>query len=349
MDIRLERQLNAVAEDHVAALIAVVRPILIGILNSLKKEAVAPWGRENVPLEMLPRLHRRGDGDCGICFEYAVHDALNRGDGRVVERVADALRLCNVPGVAAPTSILFGAEKSGVLHLIDNARATLTENSRLLRGGVGQPIKIGKHLEAVAEAFRNPDARLALPASINGLWKADLIIGRPDEDRWVAATVKINAAQLEAARGIRIGIVPSSHRHGDNIRIENGLVVCPLPHDGAFMQKFYEAWRIVRAFLDADAHAPREAALPRPEEREVARVLAELRRFPVTDVVEVLRSFAQPELVIADKVRVDSVSVASPSIWDRLFFRRFNQPAAPAFEPVLTGQTVLAPMPLTLF
>jgi hypothetical protein len=208
MELRRASQLNAVAGDEVAALIAVIRPILTGILHSLKHDVVAQWGRENVPLYMLPRLYRKGDGDCGICFEYAVHDALNRGDVRVAERVAQALRLCNVRAVTSPTSILFGAEKSGTLHLIDNARAILTENSRLLKGGVGQPIKIDRYLDTIQDAFRNADARETLPATINGLWKADLIIGCTSEDRWVAATVKINAAQLEAARGIRIGIVP---------------------------------------------------------------------------------------------------------------------------------------------
>jgi hypothetical protein len=39
---------------------------------------------------MLPRLRRPGDGDIGICFEYAVHDALNQRNPMVVERVAEA-------------------------------------------------------------------------------------------------------------------------------------------------------------------------------------------------------------------------------------------------------------------
>jgi hypothetical protein len=349
MEFRRERQLNPVA-DEVAALIAVVRPILLGILNSLKKDVVAEvGGRDNVRLRMLPRLYRRGDGDCGICFEYAVHDALNRGDGRVVERVADALQLCNVPGLAAPTSILFGAEKCGVLHLIDNARATLTQNSRLLKGGAGRPINIGRYLDTLQEAFGNPDARQGLPSTINGLWKADLIIGRTDEDKWVAATVKINAAQLEAASGIRIGIVPSSRRHGDKVRMERGLVVCPLPHDGAFMQKFYEAWRIVRAFIDADAQVPKEAALPRPEEWEVARVLAERREFPVREVVEVLASFGQPDLLIPEEREVVSVCVESRSLWSRLFSRQ-REPQVPTtvLMPAMTTQAVFAPMPLSL-
>ena len=31
------------------------------------------------------------------------------------------------------------------------------------------------------------------------------------------------------------------------------LIICPLHHDADFMQVFYEGWRIVQAFLDADA------------------------------------------------------------------------------------------------
>src|SRR6266567_9273007 len=101
MEIRSERQLNGVA-DEVSAITAVVVPILIGTLYSLKGDVVAEvGGRENAKLKMLPRLRRPGDGDCGICFEYAVHDALRRGDSMVLERVDDALtRLCNISGTA---------------------------------------------------------------------------------------------------------------------------------------------------------------------------------------------------------------------------------------------------------
>jgi hypothetical protein len=93
VNLRKSRQLSAVSQNEFAALVAVVRPILTGILNSLKADVVAQWGRDNVPLKTLARIRRPGDGDYGICFEYAVHDALNRGDGAVVERVSDALRL----------------------------------------------------------------------------------------------------------------------------------------------------------------------------------------------------------------------------------------------------------------
>jgi hypothetical protein len=71
MQLRLEQQQNPVA-DEVAALYAVVRPIIEGLLHGLKANIVEQaGGREGVTLEMLTRLYVPGDGDCGICFEYA--------------------------------------------------------------------------------------------------------------------------------------------------------------------------------------------------------------------------------------------------------------------------------------
>jgi len=77
MRIREEQQLNLIKDD-VLALAAVVQPILLGVLYSLNKDiAKGLGGHENVPLKMLARVYKPGDGDCGICFEYAVHDAMN--------------------------------------------------------------------------------------------------------------------------------------------------------------------------------------------------------------------------------------------------------------------------------
>lgn len=111
MQLRLQFQRNPVA-DEVSAVTAVVRPILEGLLFALKADIVAEvGGHENVRLKMLPRLYRPGDRDCGICFEYAVHDALNHGEATVTERVHDAMKTyCKVPG-ALTSSILFGLEK----------------------------------------------------------------------------------------------------------------------------------------------------------------------------------------------------------------------------------------------
>jgi len=190
MNVNQERQLNPVT-DEVLALTAVVRPILRGALYSLKADV---GGFENVKLKMLPRLSRPGDGDYGICFEYAVHDAMAREDPMVIERVSDAMRLCNVPGQTAK-SILFGVEKSGSQQLIDTAKESLTEDSRLLYGTRGQPVKLRKHLAGIAGAFRRPNTRLELPASIRGVWKADLFSGFSESDRWVATSVKVNPSQ----------------------------------------------------------------------------------------------------------------------------------------------------------
>jgi hypothetical protein len=258
MFIREQRQQNPVA-DEVLALTAVVRPILTGTLYALKQEVVAEAGGfDGVKLLMLPRLYKAGDGDCGICFEYAVHEAISREDARVLERIEDAAKLCNVTGMAPPKSLLFGLEKTGTQQLIDTADDLLTEDSRLLYGTQGRPAKLKRHLSVIAGAFRNRQTRLALPWSIRGLWKADLFLGYTDSERWVATTVKINASQLEGAAGLRIGIVPTRQGVSDKVRKDDGknLVICPLHHDQDFMQTFYEGWRIVQAFLDADARVP---------------------------------------------------------------------------------------------
>src|SRR5262245_55860331 len=115
LELRVESQSASVA-DEVAALTAVVRPILEATLYALKADVVAQvGGHANVKLSLLARLYRPGDGDCGICFEWAVHDAMNRSNPEVLSRVSDAMkRFCKVPGLR-PASILFGAEKTGAL------------------------------------------------------------------------------------------------------------------------------------------------------------------------------------------------------------------------------------------
>jgi hypothetical protein len=299
MQLRLQLQQNPVA-DEVSAITAVVRPILEGLLYALKADVVAEVGTHaDVKLKMLPRLYRPGDRDCGICFEYAVHDALNRREASVVERLHDAMTVhCSVPGIET-ASILFGIEKTGSLNLIDTAKERLTEESRILAGNKGQPAKLKRHIDSIAAAFRKRDLRTALPWSISGLWKADLFIGNTDSDRWVGTTVKINPSQLEGAPGLRIGIVPAREGATDRVRRDDSknLIVCPLPHDHAFMEVFYQGWQVVRQFIEADANMPKEVYLPRQAERQVARYLEERREFLVLEVIDALRPLAQPELI----------------------------------------------------
>ncbi len=204
------------------ALTAVVQPILTGVLYALRSDIVAEaGGHEQVKLKMLPRLYRADDGDCGICFEYAVHEAMARGDPRVIEQIGDAANLCNVPG-KDPKSILFGLEKTGAQQLIDTADQIFTDESRLLYGTRGQPAKLRKHLSTIAGAFRNRKTRPALPYSIRGLWKADLFVGFPTTDRWAATTVKINQSQLEGAAGLRIARALGMLGHRLLLRVQPG-------------------------------------------------------------------------------------------------------------------------------
>jgi len=132
--------------------------------------------------------------------------------------------------------------------------------------------------------------------------------------------VKNNPNDLEGAAGLRIGIIPVRSGRTDKVRMDDqkNLIICPLLHDGDFMQTFYEGWRIVQAFLHADAQVPKEVLLPRPEHREVTRILAERREFPVVEVVEALEAFAQPELLITDTERVEQESVKGTIATDLL-------------------------------
>ena len=310
MEVRRERQLNAVADD-VLALTAVVRPILAGVLYGLKLDVVKELnGHDNIKLRMLPRLYRPGDGDVGICFEYAVHEAMNNNDPMVIERINDAIKLCNIKS-GDPKSILFGIEKSGAVQLIDTAREFLTDDSRVLAGRAGQPPKLLRRLTTLAAAFRKPTTRLALPSSIRGLWKADLFVGSMETQQWVGTTVKINPQDLEGAAGLRVGIIPTKQGKTDVVRIDESkqLVICPLQHDEDFMQTFYEGWRIVQAFLSVDAKLPKESLMARPVDREVCRILEERREYPVVDVLDALKVFGQPELIDTDTGDVDLTDV----------------------------------------
>ena len=124
--------------------------------------------------------------------------------------------------------------------------------------------------------------------------------------------------------------MPASQGNSDQIVKDErrNLMVCPLPYDGAFVETFYNAWALVVQFLEADAQVPKEVALPRPAPRQVAKMLAERREFPVADVIEALGPLAQPELL---KTKTGA-AILLPS-------------GSRTAEPVTTS-SVVAPIPL---
>lgn len=295
-------QTNEVNSEY-EALFSVIHPILTGLALSLKKDIVTQvGGYEKISLELFTRLYEPGNGDCGICFEYAVHDAIVSKNPDVLNRIDSALsKYCKIKG-DIPSSILFGAEKSGQLQFIDSVMEHLTENSLLLTGDRGKPIKLKKHINGVVSAFTRPQDRKKLPESINGLWKADLFVGNTNIDKWVGTTVKINPKQIESARGLRLGIVPSGQGKSDKIykHETKNLIVCPVPYDQSFMEIFYEGWHIVKEFINARGKMPKEIDLSSGLDRLVCKKLVEKSRFPVLDVVESIKHLSQPHLLLVE-------------------------------------------------
>lgn len=282
------------------ALFSVIIPILKGLLYSLNRGIVQQvGGYEKITLELLTRLYTEGDGDSGICFEYAVHDAIINKDPQVLDRIDTALtKYCKIKS-GEPTSILFGAEKTGAIQLIDSVNEHLTNDSYLLTGNVGKPIKLKKHIQGVVNAFRKPSERIKLPSSINGLWKADLFVGKSGPDKWVGTTVKINQKQLESANGLRLAIVPANYGKKDRIQIDEikNLIVCPMPYDESFVEIFYRGWRIVKILVNTKGKMPKEEMLPTGLERIVCKELVDRAKFPILDVLETLEALKQPHLI----------------------------------------------------
>lgn len=298
MEIRAERQLNPIA-DPVSALVAVTRPIIVGLLHSIGEEFLKPHGgRAGMRLGDLGRVRKANDGDLGVAFEYAIHDAILREEAAVVERVVDALKQVKI-AEAAPSSILFAIEKSGAKQLIETKRELITPESRVLSGKQGAPVKLEGYMNQLAAAFNRPSARPKLPRSIQGLWKADLFLGSTTREHWVGATVKINSARLEAAEGLRIAVVPSQGGTSDAVRKDEqkNLIICPVPHDYSFMQTFYEGMRVIQTLVARDFEMPTRAELPDPAQREVARIYVERREFKIPEVLDAVGIFAQPQLL----------------------------------------------------
>lgn len=291
-------------------LYAMVAPILFGLLAGLKSEVVESCrGIDKILLRELARNYREGDGDCGICFEYAVHSAIRNNNPLVIERIQSALSMCGIEGKNT-TSILLGFEKSKILQINNELLNTLTENSILLSGPYGEKVKIKKHLEEMQKSFRSYNRRKNLPVSISGIWKSDLFIGNTDTDMWVAASVKINNLSLRYAKGLAIGIVPSRWEQESPCQAKNSMIICPLLYKNDFMQFFYSAWRIVSNFIKSDAKTPHERSLAGIEELRVANYLEQKRDFPVLELVDYdLKRLAHPTLLLPENKHIVTTDI----------------------------------------
>lgn len=296
MKLQKEVQLADVS-DVARARIALSLPVLKGVLFALQHARVHRLGGyERITLADLAREYREGSGDCGICFEYAVHDSLQAKDKNVHALLSNVLNdFCGIKTGAE--SILFGAEKTGGISLIETSQNLIDGNSRILSGKIGQPAKLQKQWGTIQKALRDTKARDRLPTSIKGLWKADLFLGSSQEGRWVGTTLKLNKTDFQGAAGLRLGIYPETRKGEAPSRDEsNNLVLCPLPYDANFMESFYSSFFAVKQFLLADAKVPKPVALPSSADRFLTQQFEDRRDFPVLDVIEAMYALGQPDL-----------------------------------------------------
>lgn len=301
MRYNLQIQADEVGEA-VRARFTMVAPIIRGMLYSTKGDSVdALGGYDKITLENFARNYIEQPRDYGICFEYAVHNALQRRDPAIHPLVSTVLEdFCNIQGEAE--SILFGAEKSGAVSIVETAADILTDESRVLVGKRGQPPLLKRRLENIQRAFRSIKHREKLPQSIRGLWKADQFVGCPGPDRWVATTLKTNREDLEPAPGLRIGMYPEKRR-GMGPSQEENLILCPLPYSGPFMQLFGASFQIVKQLVARrGASMPSRVQLVYEDDQEVAKWLYDRRSFPVLGILDALEPLAQPGLLREEEV-----------------------------------------------
>lgn len=302
-------------------ILSFISPILFALLMGLKSEVVQSLnGFDKIRLRELARNYREGDGDCGICFEYSIHSAIRKNDPLIMQRINEALNKCGISGNNT-TSILLGFEKNRVLQINDELLSNLTDTSILVTDAFGNKINLLEHISRICTAFRNSNSRRYLPNVINGLWKADLLLGNKDEDLWAAVSVKINPLALVHANGIAIGIIPSRWNRFVTVKTKGKMVVCPLIYDNGFMQYFYAAWNTVRCFFYADARVPHEHCLYCKEQLQIAEFLASKRDTPVLELVDEIFTQLTHKTIIRPKEK----SIITTDIFDTSNIQNTNR------------------------
>jgi hypothetical protein len=133
MKYKLQIQQDTVAEA-IRARFTMIIPILRGMLYATKRDMVeALGGYEKITLEQFARIYVESPGDYGICFEYAVHQALQNRDRAIHPLVSNVITdFCGIRGEAE--SILFGAEKSGATYIIETAKNLLSARKTINDG-----------------------------------------------------------------------------------------------------------------------------------------------------------------------------------------------------------------------
>ena len=99
-----------------------------------------------------------------------------------------------------------------------------------------------------------------------------------------------------------MGIVPCKQGRKDKIQKHEtkNLIICPVPYDQSFMETFYEGWNIVKQFILAHGEMPKEINLSSGLDRLVCKELVSRKKFPILEVIEVLKTMGQPHLMMVE-------------------------------------------------
>lgn len=308
---------GAPIDDYGRALYAVARSVVRALLDSLSDEDLldlnSPVG--DVTMRQLAKVVRldRDKGMRGDGFEWAVHEAIVGGEPLVVSPVADALKKASraVSG-ADPTSLLFGHERARYLGFVDAVIDNAGSDAYLLPEGSGRPYRFGPW---VAKAAKGKAAEAELTERIQKIWKTDLFLSCEGDDRWFAASVKSQFAQLEGGRGLRIGVVPEStakgHKPGVKYSDKHGLWVVTLPDPNGFTGLFNDAYKAVALAICSLGKQNKPPYYTKPSAK-AQRVQEQLEKYPGAKVVEIedaLNDAAQQDLVTTE---TKLVSVNAP-------------------------------------
>lgn len=285
--------------DQVRARYAMIIPILRGMLYSISQRTINEIrdGYNGITLEMFCKVYNEGDGDYGICFEYAVHEAIQYRNNLIYPKIQYVIGdLCGLNNDVE--SILFGAEKTKS-NVLETAHNSLTEDSILKPGTRARPTYLKQYLDTIYKAHHNRSFIEQLPKSIKGVWKADLFLGSKYANEWVATTIKTNPGQIEEAPGLRIALYSDKNPKSEPYKHSNNLIYCPLSYDSDFMELFGASFAIAKHIINSKGKMPSRAALYYADDAAVAKWLTDRSRFPLLEILDALEALKQPDLLSA--------------------------------------------------
>lgn len=296
---------NAPIDEYGRGLYAVARSVLRALIDSLSEEDLADLNTplDKVRMRQLAKVVRldRDKGMRGDGFEWAVHEAILGGEPSVLNPLSSAMqRASSFVKDGKPTSLLFGYERAKYLGFLDAVVDEAGTDSFLLPEGSGRPFKFGPW---VAKAALGKAAEPLLNDRIRQIWKTDLFLSTEGDPRYFATTVKSNIKQLEAGRGLRIGIVPESVDRGNHSTIrysqEHRLWIVSLADPNGFMGMFSDAYHAVgRAMCTLGKQDPPPYYV-KPSAK-AQRMQEQIEKYPdalVIDLQGALNDAAQQDLI----------------------------------------------------